>query len=319
MLPNPSKNSDLFLARTALTGKPLAAKHSHSSRCVGAISSGMEPNRGPGYDFGGAVFDLNDPTDREIVRFVLSQALFGEATGVYCGRSLYAARSLEAAEFYVRQARQELAHLRLFAEIFRVLDMSPLPAHFLMRLLSAHNDYYPLKVFLEHAVGEGMVLDVFKDLLLATLPDDDPRVPSIKKKLRVVCSDEAEHVAWGEKETVRILAEQPWLRTPFYGLLELQLAVLPLLVRALRSRAEGHPVLSHLDGFVAHVQHNAMEQGRRLGFVPEKPAKGARHAVAIGAGLAVYLRSRLAKSRSTLDKTYLAELGFPNPEDTVSA
>jgi hypothetical protein len=270
----------------------------------------MEPGRGPAYDFGGAAFDLNDPKDRDIVRFVLSQALFGEATGVYCGRSLYAARSLEAAEFYVRQARQELAHLRLFADIFRALDMSPLPAHFLMRVLSSHNDYYPLKVFLEHAVGEGMVLDVFKDLLLATLPDGDPRIPAIKKKLRVVVSDEAEHVAWGEKETARILSEKPWLRTPFLGLLELQLAALPLLVRALRRQAEGHPVLSHLDGFVAHVQRNALEQGRRLGYVPAQRPTGVARAAAIGAGLAVFLRSRVAKSRSKLDRTYLSELGF---------
>ena len=75
----------------------------------------------PGYDFGDARFDLNDPQDREIVGFVLSQALFGEATGVYCGKSLYQARSLEAARFYVRQAHQELNHLEHFAAIFRLL------------------------------------------------------------------------------------------------------------------------------------------------------------------------------------------------------
>jgi hypothetical protein len=270
----------------------------------------MEPHRGAPYDFGGAVFDLNDARDREIVRFVLSQALFGEATGVYCGRSLYAARSLEAAEFYVRQARQELAHLRLFADVFRALDMTPLPAHWVIRMLSSHNDYYPLKVFLEHAVGEGMVLDVFKDLLLETLPDSDPRIPGIKKKLRVVCNDEAEHVAWGEKETARILGERPWMRTPFLGLLELELATLPLLVRALRGRAAGHPVLSHMDGFVAHVEERAVEQGRRLGYVPERRPSGVRRAAAIAAGLALYARSRAARSRSKLDKSYLTELGF---------
>src|SRR5262245_54158923 len=73
----------------------------------------------PDYDFGGATFDLTKDEDREIVRFILSQALFGEATGVYCGKSLYAAGTLEAARFYVRQAKQELAHLSLFADIFR--------------------------------------------------------------------------------------------------------------------------------------------------------------------------------------------------------
>jgi hypothetical protein len=274
----------------------------------------MEHDRGRAYDFRGAAFDLRDLKDREIVRFILSQALFGEATGVYCGRSLYAARSLEAAEFYVRQARQELAHLRLFAEIFRALDLTPLPAHWVIRMLSSHNDYYPLKVFMEHALGEGMVLDVFKDLLLETLSDSDPRVPAIKKKLRVVCNDEAEHVAWGEKETARILAAKPWLRTPFLGLLELELAALPLLVRALRSQAEGHPVLSHMDGFVAHVRDRAVEQGRRLGYVPAERPSGGKRVAAIAAGLALYGRSRVARSRSKLDKSYLAELGFGDPE-----
>src|SRR5262245_52171871 len=127
------------------------------------------PSRGPGavitrtndpdYDFGGASFDLSKEEDREIVRFILSQALFGEATGVYCGKSLYAAGSLEAARFYVRQAKQELAHLSLFADIFRQLGMKPSPAHWVIRLLAAHNNYYPLKVLMEHAIGEGMVLD----------------------------------------------------------------------------------------------------------------------------------------------------------------
>ncbi|HEX4336456.1 MAG TPA: ferritin-like domain-containing protein [Polyangiaceae bacterium] len=277
----------------------------------------MEPDRGPSYDFGGAVFNLEDARDREIVRFILSQALFGEATGVYCGRSLYAARSLEAAEFYVRQARQELAHLRLFADVFRALDMTPMPAHWVIRMLSSHNDFYPLKVFLEHAVGEGMVLDVFKDLLLETLPDSDPRVPAIKKKLRVVCNDEAEHVDWGEKETARILGEQPWMRLPFLGLLELELATLPLLVRALRSQAAGHPVLSHMDGFVLHVEQRAVEQGKRLGYVPDERPTGVRRVAAIAAGLALYARSRLARSRSKLDKTYLTELGFVPGEGAI--
>ena len=68
------------------------------------------------YDFGAARFDLNAAADREIVRFILSQALYGEATGVYCGKSLYSAGSLEAARFYLRQAKQELAHLQLFAD-----------------------------------------------------------------------------------------------------------------------------------------------------------------------------------------------------------
>jgi hypothetical protein len=262
------------------------------------------------YDFGPARFRLDDPDDHALIRFLLSQALYGEATGVYCGKSLYAARSLQAARFYLRQARQELNHLELFADIFRALDMQPLPAHWTIRLLSSHNNYYPLKVFMEHAVGEGLVLDIFRDVLLQTLDDEDPRVPEIKRRLRVVCREEEEHVAWGEAETRRLLGEQPWLATPFYGLLELQLVVAPLVVRAFEGRAAGHPVLSHLPAFLAHVRARVLEQGRLLGFVPAERPGVLRRGFAMGFGALLFLRSQFARSKSTLEHTYLRELGF---------
>ena len=266
----------------------------------------------PGYDFGGAVFDLGSDVDREILRFILSQALFGEATGVFCGRSLYAAQSLEAAQFYVKQARQELNHLQLFAEIFRSLSLSPEPAHWVIRVLAAHNDYYPLKVLMEHALGEGMVLDIFRDVLLQTLPESDPRVPAIKKKLNVICREEIEHVAWGEKETRRMLALKPWLKRPYYGLLELQLMLVPFAVRRLRDRAPAHPVMKQLDAFVEHVRARVWKQGQELGFVPNERPSALVRGVAIVAGLLLLLRSQVARSRSKLDKTYLDELGFRN-------
>ena len=262
------------------------------------------------YDFGDARFDLNDPADREILRFILSQALYGEATGVYCGKSLYSAGSLEAARFYVRQAKQELAHLQLFADIFRALDLKPLPAHWVIKLLSSHNNYYPLKVLMEHAIGEGMVLDIFKDILLQTLPDEDPRVPLIKKKLRVVCREEVEHVAWGEKETRRLVAEKPWLITPYYGLVELQMAVLPLLVRAFEKRAGNHPVLAHLPGFLAHVRSRVYRQGSDLGIVPAARPSAVKRAYAMGYGLALFVRSQFARSNPTLTENYISELGL---------
>ena len=264
----------------------------------------------PEYDFEGARFDLNDPADRELVRFILSQALYGEATGVYCGKSLYAARNLEAARFYLRQARQELNHLELFADIFRALEMQPLPGHWVIRVLSTHNNYYPLKVLMEHALGEGMVLDIFRDVLIQTLPDDDPRIPGIKKKLAVVCREEEGHVAWGEKETMRILAERPWMRHPFYGLLELQLSIAPFVVRAFESRAKGHRVLRHLGPFVEHVKARVLAQGQRLGFAPNERPGLLYRLFAMAFGLALLVRSQLARSHSTLEKTYISELGF---------
>jgi hypothetical protein len=263
-----------------------------------------------GYDFKGATFDLNDPADREVLCFILSQALFGEATGVYCGRSLFAARSLEAARFYTRQARQELGHLQLFADIFRALDLQPIAPHWVIRLLSSHNNYYPLKVLMEHAIGEGMVLDIFKDLLLQTLPDADPRVPAIKKKLRVVVREEAEHVAWGEKETAAILREKPWLRTPFMGLVDLQLSTLQALVSRLKGARPDHPVLAQLGPFVEHVRERVRRQGRKLGFYPEQELPRWKRAAAMAAGAALFARSQVARARSRLDKNYLSELGF---------
>jgi hypothetical protein len=278
----------------------------------------MEHSVEPQYDFGGATFDLNDPGDREIIRFILSQALYGEATGVYCGKSLYAAGSLEAARFYVRQAKQELAHLQLFADIFKQLGMKPLPAHWVVKLLSSHNNYYPLKVLMEHAIGEGMVLDIFRDILLQTLPDGDPRVPLIKKKLRVVCREEIEHVSWGEKETKRLLAEKPWLATPYFGLLELQMAVLPFMVKAFEKRVGAHPVLAHLPGFLEHVRTRVYNQGKDLGFVPEQRPGAAKRAFAMGSGFALFVRSQFARSKSTLEKIYIEELGLDQDGDGSS-
>ncbi len=264
------------------------------------------------FDFGEARFDLARDADRALVGFILSQALYGEATGVFCGKSLYAAGSLEAARFYVRQAKQELAHLQLFADIFRALDIEPTPAHWVVRLLSAHNNYYPLKVLLEHAIGEGMVLDIFKDLLLGTLPDEDPRIPLIKKKLRVVCREEEEHVAWGEKETKRLVCEQPWLRAPFSGLIELQLAVLPLMLRAFDTSPKGHPVLQKMPAFLEHVKHRVLRQAKALGITPDEPPSAFGRAWAVSSGVALFARSQFARSTSKLEKIYLKELGFPS-------
>ncbi len=262
------------------------------------------------YDFGDARFNLEDPEDLSVIRFLLSQALYGEATGVYCGRSLYTAGTLEAARFYVRQARQELNHLELFAEIFRSLELRPEPGHWVIRLLSSHNDYYPLKVFMEHAMGEGMVLDIFRDVLLQTLPDTDPRVAGIKKKLRVVCKEEEEHVAWGERETVRILKERPELQPAFWGLFELQMWIVPFVVRAFQHKTGAHPVLRHLPQFLSHVQSRARAQATRLGVVPAETRGSLSRLGAIFAGVGLLLVSRLAPARSRLEHVYLEELGF---------
>ncbi len=264
----------------------------------------------PAFSFDGAQLDLSSPVDRELLRFVLSQALYGEATGVYCGKSLYSARSLEAARFYLRQARQELNHLELFAQIFRTLELTPVPAHWVIRLLSAHNNYYPLKVLMEHALGEGMVLDIFRDVLMQVLPESDPRIAEIQKKLASVCREEEEHIAWGEKETRRILGESPWLRFPFYGILELQLVLAPLAARAVGSRAADHPVLRHLPRFILHVREKMWRQGQDLGIAPAVRPGLLYRLAAMTAGALLFVRSQFSRSTSMLEKNYMTELGF---------
>lgn len=263
-----------------------------------------------GFDFGGARFDFDDPRDRRILSFILSQALYGEATGVYCGLSLYSAHSLEAAQFYVRQARQELAHLKLFADMFQQLDLQPSPGHWVLRVLSSHNHYYPLKVLMEHAIGEGLVLDVFKDVLLQTLPEGDPRSESLRKKLNAICREEAEHVAWGERETQRLLTQKPYLRPAFYGLVQLQLALVPFLVKPFAKDFADHAVLKQLPAYLEHVRRRVETQGRRLGYVPEKTPSKATRGAAVALGAALYLRSQLARPKAVLPRTYLRELGF---------
>lgn len=262
------------------------------------------------FDFGTTRLDLSSPKDRELLQFILSQALYGEATGVYCGKSLYAAGSLEAARFYLRQARQELNHLELFADIFRKLDLKPVPAHWVIRLLSAHNNYYPLKVMMEHAFGEGMVLDIFRDVLLQVLDDNDPRVPEIKKRLQVVCKEEEEHIAWGEKETRRLLSENPWLKTPFYGIVEWQLLLAPQAAWAISKMAGGHPVLQVIPSFIDAVQKKLWVQAQALGIAPATRPGVLGRAWAMALGALLFVRSQFARSDSKLEKIYIKELGF---------
>jgi hypothetical protein len=134
-----------------------------------------------------------------------------------------------------------------------------------------------------------------------------------------VVREEAEHVAWGEKETLVMLRDKPWLRTPFMGLVDLQLSTLPALVSRLRGARADHPVLSQLGPFIEHVRERVRRQGRRLGFYPELPLPRYKRALAMAAGTLLFARSQLARSRSQLDKNYLSELGFAAGADSAPA
>jgi hypothetical protein len=125
--------------------------------------------------------------------------------------------------------------------------------------------------------------------------------------------EEAEHVAWGEKETAAMLRDKPWLRTPFMGLVDLQLMTLPALVSRMRGARADHPVLSQLGPFIEHVRQRVRRQSQRLGFYPEVTLPRYQRVLAMAAGTLLFARSQVARSRSQLDKNYLSELGFATP------
>ena len=163
---------------------------------------------------------------------------------------------------------------------------------------------------MEHAVGEGLVLDVFRNVLMHTLDDADPRVAEAKKKLEAICREEEEHVAWGEAETRRLLSEKPWLRLAYRGLVSAQLALIPSLLKPLSKRYRQHPVMKQLPAFVAHCMGEVEAQLISLGIRYEEPDSRKERGLSYLAGTALYLGSRFARSKSRLPKIYLKELGF---------
>ena len=258
------------------------------------------------FDFGGAQFDIHKKEDRDILTFLFSQALYGEATGVFCGMSLYAAQSLEASKFYIGQAHQEMNHLRLFAKIMKTLELQPTKGHWVLRILSSHNHYYPLKVFMEHAIGEGLVHDIFKEVLLQTLPEQDEKydMASVFKKLRMICKEEQEHVDWGERETIRLIQENPSLKKPLAGLLDLQLILAPKIASQFSDKQ--HPVLQKLPAYVLFTTQRAKRQAETMGIVIPSSITG--RGWNMFRGILLFLRSQFASSKPKLLQTYLEEL-----------
>ena len=155
------------------------------------------------FDFGEARFRL--PRDQQLLGWIVDQFLYGEVTGIQVGHWLYAAPSLEAATFFARQASEELAHVRVFLRIHALLGTTPGPPHPVVRFLStgAMGSDYAEHVATEMAVGEGLVLAVFQALI------DTVDAPEIVRLLEAAARQEERHVAFGEAETARLLAERP--------------------------------------------------------------------------------------------------------------
>jgi hypothetical protein len=255
------------------------------------------------YDFGGAKFDLE--RDRQLLTWVFSQSLFGEATGCYCGAALYGAPDIEAATFLSKQAVEEFSHFRQFLRIFQVLGTRPVPPHPIMRFLTTHETLWDHHVTLEMAVGEGLVLTVFYALL------DTIDHPEITKILGTIARQEAGHVDFGEQQAMKAIQGRPALARQLLGMNLISLTAARQLGGLVARRyAKDHPVLRHMPGFIQHVLSSTELRLQRLGLLKGRldDLSPVQKAALIAEGtVARQIRRRLNPERPRIPRTYLQD------------
>ena len=213
------------------------------------------------FDFGGAKFDAN--RDREILRWMLSQFLYGEVTGIQVGHWIYAAPDLESARFLAKQAIEELQHVGSFVKIMEVLGVTPEKAHPILRFLATGmmGSDWAEHVAIEMATGEGFVLTAFY-ALIDTL--DHPEAVSILER---AARQEEGHVEFGERQCLKLLAERPELREQLLGANLVWIWGVKRLAAYIEKRLpREHPVLCQLGPFLAHALRCAELRIERLGL-----------------------------------------------------
>jgi hypothetical protein len=257
------------------------------------------------FDFGDARFHVD--RDRELLVWFFNQFLYGEVTGIQVGHWLYRAPTLDAANFLARQAVEELSHVDRFHEILELLEASPEPAHPAVRFLASGmmGDDWAEHVCLEMALGEGYVLAVLY-ALIDTIDD-----ASIGGILRRATRQEERHVAFGESETARALADDPRLRGRLVGLALWSLLGVEVLARAVGRRADaGHPVLRQFPEFLRHVRATTELRLERLGLLARPTSEigfGPRWSKMLLSGAGHLLRRYWPWRRPPLTKTYLSD------------
>jgi hypothetical protein len=213
------------------------------------------------FDFRGAKFH---PTrDRDILRWMLSQFLYGEVTGIQVGHWLYGAPDLESARFLAKQAIEELQHIGSFLKIMQTLGVTPEPAHPVLRFLATGmmGQDWAEHVALEMATGEGFVLTAFY-ALIDTL-DHGEAVGILERAAR----QEEGHVDFGERQTMKLLAERPALRSQLLAANLVWMWGVKRLAAYIDKRLpSSHPVLSQLMPFLAHALRCAELRIERMGL-----------------------------------------------------
>jgi hypothetical protein len=213
------------------------------------------------FDFRGAKF--HPVRDRDTLRWILSQFLYGEVTGIQVGHWLYGAPDIESARFLARQAIEELQHVGSFLKVMQTLGVTPEPAHPMLRFLATGmmGSDWAEHVALEMATGEGFVLTAFY-ALIDTL--DHPEAVSILE--RSVRQEES-HVDFGERQAMKLLAERPNLRPQLLAANLVWMWGVKRLAAYLDKRVpSSHPVLSQLMPFLAHALRCAELRIERMGL-----------------------------------------------------
>ncbi|MFM7200660.1 MAG: ferritin-like domain-containing protein [Myxococcota bacterium] len=256
------------------------------------------------FDFGGARFKL--PEDRELLGWIFSQSLFGEATGCYCGAALYAAPDIEAATFLSKQAVEEFSHFRQFLRIFQLLRVQPQAPHPIMRFLTSHETLWDHHVALEMAVGEGLVLAVFY-ALIDTLDE-----PEIVRLLTTIARQEAGHVAFGETQTMKAIQGRPRLARQLLGLNVLSLEAARRLAGVVISRSgkADHPVVKQIPTFVTHAIQTTELRLQRMGLTDRPLSAYSRReklALVLEGLAARQVRQFLEPEKPRIPSTYLQD------------
>jgi hypothetical protein len=256
------------------------------------------------FDFGGAKFDPQ--ADRKVLTWMLSQFLYGEVTGIQVGHWIYAAPDLESARFLAKQAVEELQHVGSFLKIMQALALRPEPAHPVLRFLATGmmGDDWAEHVALEMATGEGFVLTAFYGLI------DTLNHPEAVDILERAARQEEGHVAFGERQCMKLIAERPGLRRQLLGANLVWMWGVKQLAAFIDKRLpRAHPVLSQLQAFLAHSLGCAELRIERMGL-SDRPLSELSRAQTAGL-LAELGASKLAHSVGRLLRLPVPFIGNP--------
>ena len=255
------------------------------------------------YDFGQATFDVS--ADRELLRWVFSQLLYGQVQAVQAGRRIPEAPDLDSARFVAKRCLDDHDAVRDLVRVFDRLRAEPGEPHRLVRLLSLRSSGggWEEHVALELAQGQGLVLSVLYGLL------DTVEDPVIHPALERITAHLEGVVEFGERATIEALAHDPGLARRLAGLHLLHLYALRIVAEAARAIApRRHPVLRQVPYFLYTAAAATETRLLRLGLVDRPPsALGRRQTVRLVAEayLLRWSRRLVGRRRPELAARYL--------------